>query len=726
MNRITSIRGTGVVVALVAAGLLTGEVATAKERTVRPHEGGIIVRYDASATARDRLAARRDAGVRRVRTLRFGDGLYELVSSTDAAGRASRALESRADVVFAEPNDVVRVARTPNDARFSELDGMRAIRAPLAWDAATGAGATVAVADTGVTLSHPDLADNAFVNASESGDGKESNGVDDDDNGFVDDYSGWDFYYDINDASDNEAHGTHVAGTIAARGDNGIGVAGVSWRANIMPLAFLGPDGSGASTAAAEALDYAGKMGADVVNGSFASTSYNQLIRDVIEAHPETLYVFAAGNESSNVNVEPRYPCAYDLPNIVCVAAVDDGGALAGFSNYGNRRVHLGAPGVSVLSTVPGADYASADGTSMAAPHVSGAATLLAGQFPWANATRLRAALIDTVARTEALRGRVSSNGQLDVSAALSAADDTSAPTAPALGALPPVSASPEPPVTWTPASDPDSGVSAYEVLAGPEKVAASERGDGTQPGYWTKPLPDGVHALSVRAIDREGNASASAPVNVRIDTTPPGVPVITQPRNPQRKPGPLRVTWNAALDAGPISRYEVSLDGRLAQTVPGNVLFGRVIVAKPERTAIVTVTAVDEAGHRSAASTKPVVVDATRPRVRMQIRPRVRRLRSRRGQVITCRSNEAVVCSASIVLRPKEKRRAKVKSARIVGPVKLTDRGNRIATGRLKLGKKARSALRRLGRRPRVQIVVIAEDRAGNRSAARRIVRLR
>jgi subtilisin family serine protease len=221
-----------------------------------------------------------------------------------------------------------------------------------AWERTTGStDVKVAVLDGGINFDQPDLAPNVWNNPGESGSGRESNGVDDDGNGYVDDWRGWDFVQQDNDPSDNFGHGTHVAGTIAARGDNALGVSGVAWHASLIPVRVLDNTNVGTCTDIAAGLEYAVRAGARIVNMSLGSFLPCQAERDVIDSAPDTLFVAAAMNQGIDVDATPVYPCAYPSPNIICVAATDSRDTLAGFSDYGARSVDLGAPGVSVLSS---------------------------------------------------------------------------------------------------------------------------------------------------------------------------------------------------------------------------------------------------------------------------------------------------------------------------------------------------------------------------------------
>ena len=269
------------------------------------------------------------------------------------------------------------------------------IDAPEAFAVTTGTPSTVvAVIDQGVDFSHPDLAARAWTNPGESGGGKETNGIDDDANGYVDDVHGWDFCHDDNTVHDfdDDAHGTHVAGTIAASLD-GAGVVGVAPGISIMALKFLGDDPAcGFDSQAIAAIAYAKSFGVHIANASWGGTGRPQdapELRDAI-AGSGLLLIAAAGNDGTDNDAGPEVelPATFDLPNIVSVAALDNNGNLAWFSDYGATSVDIAAPGLAVLSSLPADSthpepgWGWLDGTSMAAPHVTGSAALVASVLP--------------------------------------------------------------------------------------------------------------------------------------------------------------------------------------------------------------------------------------------------------------------------------------------------------------------------------------------------------
>jgi subtilisin family serine protease len=300
-----------------------------------------------------------------------GGKIEQRVSSIDAAVVAARSgattddlaadLAKAGSVAFVEPNYIVRSSRIPNDVGFSKLWGLHNtgqlggkpgadIHAPSAWDIITGGDVTVAVTDTGIDYRHPDLDGNMWANPAEA-----ANGVDDDGNGFVDDVHGIDLAYGDSDPADDSGHGSHVAGVIGAEGNNTIGTAGVNWKIRLMALKFLDRRGDGNTADAAAAIDYAVDEGAKVINASWGGPAFSHTLYAAVSraADHGVLFVAAAGNDGVDSDTSPDYPAAFDLPNVISVAASDPDDRLLDFSNYGQRTVDLAAPGDEIYSTVP-------------------------------------------------------------------------------------------------------------------------------------------------------------------------------------------------------------------------------------------------------------------------------------------------------------------------------------------------------------------------------------
>ena len=446
---------------LVSLGLAALALAGATPALASSDE--LIVRFEPGTDAAQRVDARREAGVGFVEALPF-EGMQVVEASP---GRPVAEAEARLDrdprIRYAEPNLTRTAAVSPNDTYFSQEWGLHNagqavlgvtgrvdadIDAPEAWDLATGSrGVTVAVVDSGVDMAHPDLAPNIWTNPGESGGGRESNGIDDDLDGLVDDVHGWDWVGSDADPSDANGHGTHVAGTIGARGNDGVGVAGVSWSTSLMPLRVLDASGSGSLADLIRAYRYAAAHGAVVVNASFGGSGFSQSEYDAIRAAPRTLFVAAAGNSGANNDTTPTYPCSYDLPNVLCVAATDQQDGLAGFSNYGATTVDLGAPGTRIESDRPGSSYGYMSGTSMATPHVSGVAALAFAHKPSASVAAVRQAVLGGADPDSSLAGRTASGARLNARGALDVLDGRTPlrapPEAPPAAGPPPPTATP-------------------------------------------------------------------------------------------------------------------------------------------------------------------------------------------------------------------------------------------------------------------------------------------
>ncbi len=284
------------------------------------------------------------------------------------------------------PNQVI-----PNDPSFSLLWGLHNtgqsgglpdadIDAVEAWKITKeNTGIIIGVIDTGVDYNHIDLSSNIWNNPGEI----PNNLVDDDGNGYIDDYYGWDCRNEDNNPMDDHSHGTHVAGTIAAIGNNGIGVTGVAWKAKLMSLKFLGSSGSGFTADAVQCLLYATMMDAKITSNSWGGGGYSQALYDAIAATNDNGYLFiaAAGNDNKNVDISPHYPSSYNLPNVVSVSSTTSTDQRSSFSNYGSS-VDIAAPGSNIYSTLPNNGYGYKSGTSMATPHVSGVLALLYSKYP--------------------------------------------------------------------------------------------------------------------------------------------------------------------------------------------------------------------------------------------------------------------------------------------------------------------------------------------------------
>ncbi len=329
------------------------------------------------------------------------------------------------EIEYIEPNFIYYAIKDVDDELFYSQKNMRRIKANEAWDISVGSDdVKVAVIDTGIDYNHEDLKDNYYYNQGEMGKDsrgkdKRSNGIDDDGNGYVDDYRGWDFVDNDNDPIDDHGHGTHCAGIIGAKGDNEIGIAGINHKIKIVGLKFIGRYG-GSLSDAVKAIEYAYKSGFMISSNSWGGGGESELMREAIKKAGEKghLFVAAAGNDGRDADKSPMFPAAYDLENIISVAAsYQDQDKLAGFSNFGKKSVDIAAPGVGILSTVPGSKYRTMSGTSMAAPHVSGAAALLKSKNACASVSDLKSKILDSSDKVDDLKDKVLSSGRLNLRA---------------------------------------------------------------------------------------------------------------------------------------------------------------------------------------------------------------------------------------------------------------------------------------------------------------------
>jgi len=405
--------------------------------------------------------------------LATGGGQFEVIRGLGLPGQmlvqaegtsrdaAETALQQNAYLAYFAPDVVIQAQLTPDDPQFGELWNLESndtpgddgpdIDAPGAWDRTTGDPAVVvAVLDTGIDYTHPDLAANMWHNPGEI----PGNGIDDDQNGFEDDIYGYDFVNNDSDPMDDHRHGTHVAGTIAAVGDNATGTTGVAWSTSLMALKWLDEQKSGLLSDAIRAINYATEMrtlyGVNLVATNNSWGYRGQLREDLKDALQRQcdagiLFVAAAGNGDAlgwgiDNDADDRYafyPASAAMDNIISVAAVDVDGRLARFSNYGAATVDLAAPGVGILSTEPGGAYGSRSGTSMAAPHVTGTAALiwadlLASGMTDATYAEVRDAILETVDVQPQLQGKLATDGWLNAHAAVEI--DTFAPRATLVG----------------------------------------------------------------------------------------------------------------------------------------------------------------------------------------------------------------------------------------------------------------------------------------------------
>ncbi len=343
-------------------------------------------------------------------------------------------------VLYAEPDYIVTANVIPDDTSFSDLWGMHNtgqtggvddadIDAPEAWDISTGSrDVVVGVIDTGVDYNHADLANNAWVNPGEiAGDG-----IDNDGNGYVDDVHGINAITDSGDPMDDAGHGSHVSGTIGASGNNSLGVVGVNHEVSIAGCKFLSASGSGSTSDAIKCIDYMvdlknSGVNIRVLNNSWGGGGFSQALSDAITASEQAdiLFVAAAGNDAVDNDVNDSYPSGYTHESVLSIASTTSSDGMSGFSQWGLTSVDMGAPGSGILSTVPGGGYDTYSGTSMATPHVAGAAALVLSVNPDLNTSELKALLMNSGDDNAALTGKTVSGKRLNVYNALLEADPT-------------------------------------------------------------------------------------------------------------------------------------------------------------------------------------------------------------------------------------------------------------------------------------------------------------
>jgi subtilisin family serine protease len=522
-------RGLGAALSIVAVLAFPGAVVASSPAAAEP--GELLVRFERGASQTPALSSL-DAEVAERLPL---SGLVRVTLEPGVSvADAEAAFERRPEVRYAEPNHRLKIFATPNDPHFTagDLWGLHQsndadIDAPEAWDVTTGSNAvTVAVVDTGVQPNHPDLDGNLVA--------------------------GWNYFQGNADTSDPDGHGTHVAGTIGAEGNNGDGITGVNWRVKLMPLR-VGVANNIPTSAVVAAFQHACTNGAKIVNGSFGGFGLSTAMREAIAACPGTLFVFAAGNTGTDNDQFPVFPCNDPGKNVICVGATTTNDQLAGFSNHGTS-VEIAAPGEGILSTIPGSSYDIFDGTSMAAPHVAGAAALVLSHRPTLTPIELRQALLLSADRHSWLNGLVAT-GRLNVARALT--QDVTPPTDPTLASGTPVGTwtnTSTISVSWGGATDP-AGIGGYSYAWSPDSTFEPDETKDVEANVTslTSSVPDGQQWFHVRAADSFGNFGATRHIGpFLIDTFPPVRPTLSSPthrvgvRSAKRM---IEVNWASSTD---------------------------------------------------------------------------------------------------------------------------------------------------------------------------------
>jgi subtilisin family serine protease len=393
--------------------------------------GELLVKYKSDSNFLSAEYYRKQIGITTLKTFeRIGVRHIKLPEGMKVH-EAINTFQNDPNVEYAELNYYYYYDAFPNDPSFDrqwglhntgqEINGTVGIAdadidAPMAWDIIKGStDVVVAVIDSGVDYNHHDLVSNIWTNAGEI----PGNGIDDDGNGYVDDFQGWDFFDNDNDPIDPTGHGTSVASIIGAVGNNGIGISGINWNTKIMVLK-AGNESGLTLAAIIGAIEYASSFGAHVINCSLTSDERHQSLKDTIDETSSAVFVCAAGNGSSNNDVTPYFPASFESAHIIAVAATNQFDNIHAESNYGATSVDVGAPGVNIYSCYLGNEYRYRTGTSFAAPSVSGIAVLLKAQYPLLTNIRVKEIIEASVDPIGALNGLIATGGRVNAYNALS------------------------------------------------------------------------------------------------------------------------------------------------------------------------------------------------------------------------------------------------------------------------------------------------------------------
>ncbi|MGE0488691.1 MAG: S8 family serine peptidase [Vulcanimicrobiota bacterium] len=468
-----------------------------------------------------------------------------------STAQAVAAMSKDARVAYVTPNDIYQLDEgaqvTPNDLNPNlwslNNTGQNSgtadadIDAPEAWAITTGKGAAaggpvIAIIDSGIDYNHPDLKDNVWTNPRETADGTDTDG-----NGIVDDLHGYNAYAQTGDPLDGHSHGTHVSGTVAARGNNEQGVVGVNWDAQLMGVKIFSDTGNTNAAAIVRGILYATANGARITSNSWGGGAFNEAIRDAFATSP-ALHIMAAGNSGTDNDAAPHYPSSYDLPNILAVASTDRNDQRSSFSSYGANSVDLAAPGSDIYSTMPNGQYGVKSGTSMATPHVTGVAGLIASYYPEATNDEIKARILRGADKFPGLEGLVASGGRLNAANAL---DNDSLPPAAPNDFAANASGSRQVNLSWTATGDDGwcGQAAAYDVRVSDRPIVLGEASDGqvsfdeAQPVAALRPSQTGTvenvaislvpssserhQFYAMRVLDNVGNASELRAAEVTV-----------------------------------------------------------------------------------------------------------------------------------------------------------------------------------------------------------------
>ena len=530
--------------------------------------GEVIVKYRNSKNAAERAQINAIVDAEQDDDLGDSNGRLRHIKSRrfDAATLVAY-FNGAPDVEYAEPNYILYAIQTPTDPSFGQLWGLvntgqsggtvgADIDAKLAWDITTGTqNVVVGVVDTGVAYNHEDLVGNIWSAPSSFTVTIGGNSIT-----CPAGSHGFNAIANNCDPNDDNNHGTHVSGTIGARANNGLGVAGVNWTTSIMGLKFLSAGGSGSTTDAVEAIDFAIKakqiFGAAanvrVLSNSWGGGGFSQtLFNKITEANAaDMLFVAAAGNAGTNNDSAAFYPSNYNVPNVVAVAATDRNDLRASFSNYGATTVDLGAPGVSILSTTMGNSYSYFSGTSMATPHVSGAAALVLSKCAL-NTAALKNNILNNVDLIASMSGITVTGGRLNVNKALTACNGAPPPTPPAAPTgLQATGGNGQVSLTWTTSS----GATSYNVKRGTTSGGPYGVTVGNTPNtnFTDNTVVNGTtYYYVVTALNNNGQSGNSNQASA-TPSAPPAIPAAPTNLNATAGPGKKKIslTWNASAGA--------------------------------------------------------------------------------------------------------------------------------------------------------------------------------
>jgi subtilisin family serine protease len=591
------------------------------------------VKFSPAANASQRAAALASRGASRIRAFGAVDIDHVRLPPGLSVAAALAAFRSMPGVVAVQPNYIRRAIQSapPDDPYWIDgsLWGLSKIQAPSAWSNFTSGDGSVVIAsiDTGVSYDHPDLSANMWRNPFEV----PGNGLDDDGNGYVDDVFGIDAVNHDSDPMDDQGHGTHTSGTFAAVGNNGLGVVGVNWNARVLACKFLSASGYGDDAGAIECFNYIVALKNRGVNIRVSSNSWGgpretppaTALQAAIDAAGTAgiLNVFGAGNDGSDNDVTPFDPASFSLPSIVAVASSGQTDRRSSFCNYGATTVDLAAPGENILSTYLAGDYTYLSGTSMATPHVAGAAALLARLDPGLSVAALKSLLLDNVDRSQRWNGVVASGGRLNVYKAASAVG-TGVPNAPPTVSIvsPGDGASYIAPASIAiaaDASDSDGTVQYVSFFVNGALIGT----DAASPyGLTWNNVSPGNYTLTAVATDNLGSIGTSAAVHVVVPANVAPSVSLTDPADGMTFTAPVTITLNATAgdSDGSVQQVMFYANGTLLgsdATSPYSLTWNA-----PMGSYTLTATAVDNLGAAGTSAVARVVVNPIPGRVNVAL----------------------------------------------------------------------------------------------------------